>query len=124
MRSSSSDLPPETPRVEASRDESKEAEEEEVYEEGREVGEEEPFEEEEMEERVEDVEGDDDEDEDEGKLEWPAGVAQASDRDLAKLSHKEGVGTSSPALFFSPENAAPSVLPSSGPETLLVALPP
>lgn len=103
MRSSTSDLPPEAPRVEAGRDESKEAGEEEVYEEGREVEEEEPFEEEEeeVEERVEEVEGDEDEDEDEGKLEWPAGVAQASDRDLAKLSHKEGVGTSLPALFFS-----------------------
>lgn len=101
MRSSTSDLPPEAPRVEAGRDESKEAGEEEAYEEGREVDEEEPFEEEEeVEERVEEVEGDEDEDEDEGKLEWPAGVAQASDRDLAKLSHKEGVGTSLPALFF------------------------
>lgn len=110
MRSSTSDLPPEAPRVEAGRDESKEAGEEEVYEEGREVEEEEPFVEEEeveVEERVEEeVEGDEDEDEDEGKLEWPAGVAQASDRDLAKLSHKEGVGTSLPALFFSTGNTA------------------
>lgn len=123
MRSSTSDLPPEAPRVEAgSRDESKEAREEEVYEEGREVEEEEPFEEEELEERVEEV-GDEDEDEEEGRLEWPAGVAQASDRDLAKLSHKEGVGASSPALFSSSENTEPSVLPSSGPETVSVARP-
>lgn len=89
MRSSTSDLPPEVPRVEADRDERIDAREEDVYEEGREVAEEEPFEDED---RREEVEGDDEDDEDEGKLEWPAGVAQASERDLARLSHKEGVG--------------------------------
>lgn len=30
--------------------------------------------------------------EEEVKVEWPTGVPQASDKDLAKLSHKEGVG--------------------------------
>lgn len=30
--------------------------------------------------------------EEEVRVEWPAGVPQASDKDLAKLSHKEGVG--------------------------------
>lgn len=30
--------------------------------------------------------------EEEVKVEWPTGVAQASDKDLAKLSHTEGVG--------------------------------
>ena len=30
--------------------------------------------------------------EEEVKVEWPTGVPQASDKDLAKLSHTEGVG--------------------------------
>lgn len=98
MRSSTSDLPPEAHWVEAGRNERKEAREEEECEEGREVAEEEPLEEED---RMEEMEGDDEDDEDEGKLEWPAGVAQASERDLAKLSHKEGVGTGLSALIFS-----------------------
>ncbi|GLD59566.1 consortin-like isoform X1, partial [Lates japonicus] len=51
-------------------------EEEEMYEEGREVEEEEPCEETPEEEEV--------------KVEWPTGVPQASDKDLAKLSHTEG----------------------------------
>lgn len=99
MRSSASDSPgPEAPRAEAGADRSGRAAEDEVYEEGREAAEEEePLEEEEeVGERVDDAEGEEDEDEEEqGKLEWPAGVAQASDRDLAKLSHKEGVGSRS-----------------------------
>uniref|UniRef100_A0A4W6CHS7 Consortin, connexin sorting protein b n=1 Tax=Lates calcarifer TaxID=8187 RepID=A0A4W6CHS7_LATCA len=53
-------------------------EEEETYEEGQEVEEEEPCEETPEEEEV--------------KVEWPTGVPQASDKDLAKLSHTEGVG--------------------------------
>ncbi|XP_018550306.1 consortin, connexin sorting protein b [Lates calcarifer] len=51
-------------------------EEEETYEEGQEVEEEEPCEETPEEEEV--------------KVEWPTGVPQASDKDLAKLSHTEG----------------------------------
>lgn len=52
----------------------------ETYEEGQEVEEEEePCEETPEEEEV--------------KVEWPTGVHQASDKDLAKLSHTEGVGT-------------------------------
>lgn len=117
VRCCTSDLPPEAAQVEADRDERKDGREEEVYEEGREVGEEEPFDEEDR------LEGDDDDDEDEGKLEWPAGVAQASERDLAKLSHKEGVGTAVSASFFSTENTASSVLLSSETETFSVALP-
>lgn len=58
-------------------------EEEETYEEGQEVDEEEEDEEEHCEETPE---------EEEVKVEWPTGVPQASDKDLAKLSHKEGVG--------------------------------
>lgn len=54
-------------------------EEEETYEEGQEVDEEEPCEETPEEEEV--------------KVEWPTGVPQASDKDLAKLSSTEGVGT-------------------------------
>lgn len=34
------------------------------------------------------------EEEEEVKVEWPTGVPQASDKDLAKLSHTEGVGIS------------------------------
>lgn len=52
-----------------------------MYEEGQEVEEEE---EEPCEETPE---------EEEVKVEWPTGVPQASDKDLAKLSHTEGVGT-------------------------------
>lgn len=54
-------------------------EEEETYEEGEEVEEEE-----------EPCEGTPEEEE--VKVEWPTGVPQASDKDLAKLSHTEGVG--------------------------------
>ncbi|KAK2856536.1 hypothetical protein Q5P01_005271 [Channa striata] len=50
--------------------------EEEMYEEGQEVEEEEPCEETPEDEEV--------------KVEWPTGVPQASDKDLAKLSHTEG----------------------------------
>lgn len=53
-------------------------EEEETYEEGQEVEEEEPCDETPEEEEV--------------KVEWPTGVPQASDKDLAKLSNTEGVG--------------------------------
>lgn len=54
---------------------------EETYEEGQEV-EEEGEEEERCEETPE---------EEDVKVEWPTGVPQASDKDLAKLSHKDGV---------------------------------
>lgn len=121
MRSSTSDLPPEAPQVEAGRDERNDTREEEVYEEGQEVAEEEPFEKDDRREEVE-GEGEDDDDEDEGKLEWPAGVAQASERDLAKLAHKEGVGTGLSAALFGTENKA-SILSSSDLETFSVALP-
>lgn len=119
MRSSTWDLPPEAPQVEAGRDERNDTREEEVYEEGQEVAEEEPFE---KDDRREEVEGEDDDDEDEGKLEWPAGVAQASERDLAKLAHKEGVGTGLSAALFGTENKA-SILSSSDLETFSVAPP-
>ncbi len=59
--------------------EEEEREEEETYEEGQEVEEEEEL----CEETPE---------EEEVKVEWPTGVPQASDKDLAKLSHTEGVG--------------------------------
>lgn len=52
-----------------------------TYEEGQEVEEEEE-EEEQCEETPED---------EEVKVEWPTGVPQASDKELAKLSHAEGV---------------------------------
>lgn len=58
-------------------DEEEEGEEEETYEEGQEVEEEEDA----CEETPE---------EEEAKVEWPTGVPQASDKDLAKLSHTEG----------------------------------
>uniref|UniRef100_A0A665W9Z4 Consortin, connexin sorting protein b n=1 Tax=Echeneis naucrates TaxID=173247 RepID=A0A665W9Z4_ECHNA len=54
-------------------------EEEETYEEGREVEEEE-----------EEVQCEETPEEEEVKVEWPTGVPQASDKDLAKLSHTEG----------------------------------
>ncbi|XP_042359905.1 consortin, connexin sorting protein b [Plectropomus leopardus] len=57
------------------RGEEEREEEEETYEEGQEVEEEEPCEE---------------TPEEEVKVEWPTGVPQASDKDLAKLSHTEG----------------------------------
>lgn len=61
--------------------------EEATYEEGQEVEEEEePCEETPEEEEV--------------KVEWPTGVPQASDKDLAKLSHTEGVGTCRPPAFI------------------------
>ncbi|XP_078146066.1 consortin, connexin sorting protein b [Centroberyx gerrardi] len=60
--------------------EEEEGEEEETYEEGQEVEEEE--EEEELCEETPE--------EEEVKVEWPAGVPQASAKDLAKLSHTEG----------------------------------
>ncbi len=69
--------------------EEEEGGEEETYEEGQEVEEEEePCEETPEEEEV--------------KVEWPTGVPQASDKDLAKLSHTEGVGMHfvSAALLF------------------------
>lgn len=53
-------------------EEEEEAGEEETYEEGQEVEEETP-------------------EEEEVKVEWPTGVPQASDKDLAKLSVREGV---------------------------------
>lgn len=59
--------------------EAEEGEEEEIYEQGHEVEEEEPCEETPEEEEV--------------KVEWPTGVPQASDKELAKLSNAEGVGT-------------------------------
>lgn len=37
--------------------------------------------------------------EEEVKVEWPTGVPQASDKDLAKLSHKEGVGLHFSCLY-------------------------
>lgn len=109
MRSSTSDLPPEAPQVGAGNDERKGAQDEEMYEEGREVAEEESFEEED---RMGEVEREEDEEEDEGKLEWPAGVAQASERDLVKLSHKEGVGTISSCslLMLTKTRELPSIL--------------
>ncbi|XP_071385065.1 consortin-like [Centroberyx affinis] len=61
-------------------EEEEEGEEEETYEEGQEVEEEE--EEEELCEETPE--------EEEVKVEWPAGVPQASAKDLAKLSHTEG----------------------------------
>lgn len=51
-----------------------------AYEEGREV------EEEQVEEQCEETP-----EEEEVKVEWPTGVPQASEKELAKLSHKEGV---------------------------------
>lgn len=59
--------------------------EEEAYEEGQEVEEEEQCEGTPEEEEV--------------KVEWPTGVAQASEKDLAKLSNKQGVQICSTAIF-------------------------
>ncbi|XP_038583141.1 consortin, connexin sorting protein b isoform X1 [Micropterus salmoides] len=77
---SESELPlPQTGHQEGGEEEEgeEEEEEEETYEEGQEVEEEEePCEETPEEEEV--------------KVEWPTGVPQASDKDLAKLSHTEG----------------------------------
>lgn len=64
------------PEPSQSGEEEEEAGEEEKYEEGQEVEEETP-------------------EEEEVKVEWPTGVPQASDKDLAKLSIKEGVSLSS-----------------------------
>ncbi|XP_023286016.1 consortin-like [Seriola lalandi dorsalis] len=58
------------------------AEEEEIYEEGQEVEEEE-----------EEVPCEETPEEEEVKVEWPTGVPQASDKDLAKLSHTEGISS-------------------------------
>lgn len=114
MQSSTSDLPPDEVQVEAGREERKGASEEEAYEEGREVGEQEPFEEED---RMDEAEGEEDDEEDEGKLEWPAGVAQASERDLAKLSDEEGVRTVSNCS--SKTNQLRLLRPSQSPASLL-----
>lgn len=38
--------------------------------------------------------------EEEVKVEWPTGVTQASDKDLAKLSNTEGVGSRSVSAFY------------------------
>ncbi|KAK9531089.1 hypothetical protein VZT92_010538 [Zoarces viviparus] len=65
---------------EEEREEEEEEEEEETCEEGQEVEEEEEPCEETPEEEV--------------KVEWPTGVPQASDKDLAKLSHTEGTSSS------------------------------
>ncbi|XP_070843814.1 consortin, connexin sorting protein b [Chaetodon trifascialis] len=76
MQSSESDLPS-TQTDHQEEGEEEEGGEEEMYEEGQEVDEEEePCEETPEEEEV--------------KVEWPTGVPQASDKDLAKLSHTEG----------------------------------
>lgn len=64
------------PEPSLSGEEEEEAGEEEKYEEGQKVEEETP-------------------EEEEVKVEWPTGVPQASDNDLAKLSIKEGVSLSS-----------------------------
>ncbi|XP_040919653.1 consortin, connexin sorting protein b [Toxotes jaculatrix] len=69
---------PQTGHQDGGGEEDGEEEEEETYEEGQEVEEEE---EEPCEETPE---------EEEVKVEWPTGVPQASDKDLAKLSHTEG----------------------------------
>ncbi|XP_078131331.1 consortin, connexin sorting protein b [Sander vitreus] len=66
------------PQEEREEEEEEREEEEETYEEGQEV------EEEEEEEPCEETP------EEEVKVEWPTGVPQASDKDLAKLSHTEG----------------------------------
>lgn len=63
------------PEPSLSGEEEEEVGEEETYEEGQEVEEETP-------------------EEEEVKVEWPTGVPQASDKDLAKLSIKEGVSLS------------------------------
>lgn len=61
--------------------EEEEAGEDEKYEEGQEVEEETP-------------------EEEEVKVEWPTGVPQASDKDLAKLSITEGVSLSSIQMMW------------------------
>lgn len=66
-------------------------EEGEMYEEGQEV---------EVEEEVEPGPCDESPEEEEVKVEWPTGVPQASDKDLAKLSNTEGVGTRSSSAFY------------------------
>lgn len=60
---------------------------EEALEEGQEV----EAEEQEVEAEEHAAHGEDTPEEEEVKVEWPAGVAQASDKDLAKLSIAEGV---------------------------------
>lgn len=72
------------PEPSPSGEEDEEAGEEEKYEEGQEVDEETP-------------------EEEEVKVEWPTGVPQASDKDLAKLSIKEGVSWSEPDEVMSAE---------------------
>ncbi|XP_071334721.1 consortin, connexin sorting protein b [Trachinotus anak] len=79
VNSGSAPSSPQTGCQEEGGEEGGEEEEEEMYEEGQEVEEEE--EEEPCEETPE---------EEEVKVEWPTGVPQASDKDLAKLSHTEG----------------------------------
>ncbi|XP_028998058.1 consortin, connexin sorting protein b [Betta splendens] len=71
-----SELSLKTESQEGTEEDDEEEEEEETYEEGQEVEEEEPREETPEEEEV--------------KVEWPTGVPQASDKDLAKLSSTEG----------------------------------
>lgn len=74
-----------------------EEEEEETYEEGQEVEEETP-------------------EEEEVKVEWPTGVPQASDKDLAKLSVKEGVslGLGGIRSQFKPPLKAPNSTDAAG----------
>lgn len=73
-------------------EEAAEGEEEgETYEEGQEV---------EVEEEVEPALCEESPEEDEVKVEWPTGVPQASDKDLAKLSNTEGVGSRSLSAFY------------------------
>lgn len=68
-------------------------EEGETYEEGQEV---------EVEEEAEAELGlcEESPEEEEVKVEWPTGVPQASDKDLAKLSNTEGVGTRRSSAFY------------------------
>lgn len=76
-----SQLPlPQTSHRERGEEEEEEGRPEETYEEGQEVEEEE-----------EEEPGEGTPEEEEVKVEWPTGVPQASDKDLAKLSHTEGV---------------------------------
>lgn len=77
----------ELPAPQEGGEEEREEEQEETYEEGQEVEEEE----EQCEETPED---------EEVNVEWPTGVPQASDKDLAKLSHTEGVGIHFVGLLF------------------------
>lgn len=89
--------PPAAPRrvggeEEKSGEEAAEGEEEgEMYEEGQEV---------EVEEEAESGLCEESPEEEEVKVEWPTGVPQASDKDLAKLSNTEGVGSRSSSAFY------------------------